>query len=446
VTDQPTAFNTWWSNFLEWVTFWNGSAPSPNELYFTMQCAFAPAAAAALAENPANVQEIGLLFGNSENATAPGGFVKCKAQGWGGDDWFPVLNGSQVRLGCTAIYQGSIGNLRSFTGDFACFAGAEIKLASAQVIRTYVHHNSFEWSNTVGSWRAPLGFAPPTYDIDCDPAGLYQGGVVPPDWPAGDVPPWADVTGCNGLTIKSDDISGETFEDGDEIPMWLAPLDPERPPAGVDVQIRAAEANPGGGPLRWAATASWPNAPDFTFIVGPDTDQHDWVFRLTCSDGTSKLVFYDPTGDGGNRRPDGDGPGDVLEECIGAAGEIGLDPSSWVPGLVDRIKCLFQWATSTTNTVDYELGRLQDAAAGTGLGDAAQIATAPYRTLGALSSGASQQTTITTGMGVITLPAVDELTASRIRLALSVLLGLAAIKSSIGMWSRAANSRVVDDR
>jgi hypothetical protein len=458
-TQVPTGSDreVYWRKVANWLNpFGNFTIPSDDALFLTLQCAFAPAAATALAENPQVLDRIGVSFAN-DGATAPGEFIECSRTGYdSGVDWFPTMNGAQVRLGCTARWNDMttwrpLSTVLSLTDNLSCMVGVELQLGNGSFIRSFTHKATggvpASWGNATGSWSGPESLFPPYTGLadDCNPTGYYTGGVVPPDWPAGDVPEWADVTGCNGLTVRSEDNTEAAFEPGDEVPMYLAPIDPAREPGAVDVAIRTAEGRPRGEPVRWEAFARWPVEPEFTFVVGDDIDQGDWVFRLTCSDGTSKSVYYDPTGEGGNRRVDDLDMSFDIDECFADAPELGLEPSSWVPGLVGRIKCLFSWSISMSRPPGYHLARMQNAVEGTGLGDAALIATAPYRTLGALSSGATPQTSIETGIGTVTLPSVDSLTADRIRLALSVLLGLVAIRASVGMWSRAANSKVADE-
>lgn len=440
-----------WERLKAWLNPFGGLAQPTGDLYLVTLCAFSPAMQAELAIAPAYVTSIDYKFGYWTSSSQTGAYPNVASFGCVADppgvDWFPVLNGSEVRMGCTVanpnfstFYGGPSGH-KARTQDFRCLLGVEIH-TNIGTIRSYEAGSG--WGNTGGVLVGTTSYFPQP-GTPCNTTGFNLDGVIPPNWTGGDLPPGADVTGCNGLTVKADNsLVGEVYEPGDTVELMIGAVDPERAPAAVDVRISVAEGRPRGEPIRWEGTARYPADPYFDFVVGPDSEPGQWMFLLTCSDGTENPVWFDPTGAGGNPR-DGEVGGFSLAGCIDTAGELGLDPDTWVPGLVGRLKCLAEWAVTPTKPLKWHTARLEATTSGTGFGDAAKIATAPSRILGGLSSGASDATSIETGMGTVNLPAVPESGASKIRLGLSVLIGLAAAKVSIGWWSRASNTRVADD-
>ena len=95
--------------------------------------------------------------------------------------------------------------------------------------------------------------------------------------------------------------------------------------------------------------------------------------------------------------------------------------------------------------ISWHAARFSQAMDDTALGDVRQIATAPSRVLGSMQGAVGTTGTITTGWGVVNLPAVDPGIASKIRLGLSVLIGLWAIRLSVRWLTAATNMRVGND-
>lgn len=409
-----------------------------------------------LSETPAEIRTIDFGFGeygywgtdtNRSVSWYPAG---CAVDGWGGDDWFPVLNGSELRLGCKLQHAWSSTDFLRSTGNAKCLLGTQINTSHGR-IRSYVtdgtaaagvFSNDGHFYNRWG-WRAtdPCGAT----------GGFNQNGVIPPNWPAdGENDQWADLSGCKGLTIKSlTDLTVEAVGPGDEIELFLAPVDTLRPPATVDVAIRVSEARGRDEPIRWASLARWPSHPTFTFVVGdePYVEPTQWVFHIECTDGTSKFIYYDPTGLGQNPNwGEYVGPaGFDLQGCLDDASELGLNPDTWVPGLVDRLQCLAEWVVTPRYPMRWHIQRLSTAMDDSALGDVRTVATAPSRVMSSMASSASQPSTITTGFGTVTLPAVDPATGNKIRLGLSVLVGLWAIRLSVRWLTAASNTKVGAD-
>lgn len=442
VNDQVGASLPTWKKVLNFLNpFGDVYQPAAGAVFLVLQCAFSPEMVADLQDLPVEVRSIYFQFKWNSGGF---GLVGCATTGWGGSDWFPLLDGSETRIGCKVVAYTTytpMSTWKSETNNFQCLQGIQIN-TSRGVIRSY----------TAGSSAGGVVVSGPTYRTNsssvCQSTGGYNlGGVIPPNWDPGSQP-WADLGGCKGLTIKSGtDLRTGSTSPGQEVPMALAAVDPDRSPGAVDVIIQPHEARPAGEAYRWVGYARWPTAPTFTFVVGPEpyTMVTQWVFTITCSDGTSKTLWYDPSGAGGNPDYSAVHPGFDWEACIAEAAEPGLDPDTWIPALVERIRCLVIWAVTPTYGISWHAARFSQAMDDTALGDVRQVATAPARVLGSMQGAAGTTSTITTGWGVVNLPAVDPGIASKIRLGLSVLIGLWAIRLTVRWLTAATNMRVGDD-
>lgn len=184
-------------------------------------------------------------------------------------------------------------------------------------------------------------------DEDCLP--FVKNGVpdqwTTPHWVPGGTPPWVHFEGCEGLTVMGEDISDEIMSVNQQVPLRIGPINPGNPPKPQHVEVFGLERVDVSVPETKVADLHWPNNRNFSYTVTEgNLDQYKWKFRLRCIDEDGKVsqrvVSYDETGRGGQST----GKQDTFDyqACISASPDIELNPSSWVPALVERLKCLAQ--------------------------------------------------------------------------------------------------------
>lgn len=292
---------------------------------------------------------------------------------------------------------------------------------------------------------APTSFEDPK----CDgvPAFVSPPGEEFPDdlgWPIGGAPGAADLSGCNGLTIIGDDVREVFLEPGDTVNMSLAAIDPDRPPAPMRVLV--AFDPPGWEIDGWEEIVSWPSSPGWVFPVPEGfTDAEAWAFFLEGEDGSKCSRFYDPSGQGDGVFYEPRQPLFDLQECLDDARDFTLDPTSWGGAAIDHLICYAKRLVYPERALSWWVAKFQAAHRGTALGDVMDMVRVGDRTIHAIEAGAVEANTIEIGgRPPITIPQPPEPWPGRIRLAFTVVIGLAVTARIFAMVAAALGYRDVN--
>ena len=407
--DNDASTKNWREKIWDWLPFTSGGAPPARAI--VVSCVASPSDIAWLKSHMGGVQR---MFFYSPTATsaysfqtygplflpATSGGVFCT-----NNTFWTTLKNAWYYLG-----QGESGSIVTFGCDAATSGVTDAQIRAM---------NRFK----VGD--GGLIFAIDRVDYVAD------GGFLPPEFNPDELPDWVEFHGCEGLTIKSADIRGDMFLGGEIIPMRVEARNPERPPAAQTVKVRQwtpsrVEPGPDGDAGKWSAviaTLAWPGEKNFNVTVdAKDIDSFNWNFLLECADGTSRFVAYDPSGEGGSRVVQ---PAFSLEDCFDKAHELGLDPTSWVPGLVDRLKCVGLWFITPPETMVSYVTMIREATVGGPVATMTELAIAPIRAARGFEGGKVNY--ITTGKGAITFPEIPLNGENLIRNSLILMAGFSLL-------------------
>lgn len=223
-----------------------------------------------------------------------------------------------------------------------------------------------------------------------------------PGWGVDDpLPPWATglLSGCEGLTVTSDDNSGEYFAEGDSVDFALEAIDAERPPNAQRVNVSLT--NPGDPGDTFSTTLSFSGAAvPFTAPVpaheelGPTEPRLlDYLtFVLRCDDGTVAYRYYDMSGSGGSYSTGGGGFD--LDACMAASADPGLNPVTWIPALVERLQCLSSWLFTPSKPVGWYLSSWSIKGRESAVADVLEIGSAPWTAVRNAGNTASSTQTV----------------------------------------------------
>ena len=432
----------------EGLSAWFGREPSwfqdtRNKIVYSVaQCDVHPLVVEKLAD-VTQVQEVTYYFRPvGSSATTATAALTCNSYGvWSGtgteydgyQNWFGALS-SPMKLGC--IHYFPSGNATTFVSGSYELCKTKISLSVAPDAIDYR-------PNLVDLWEgAPTTSCEGvTTPIGSEPDSCCTFPNFGPDDP---VPPWSTrLNGCQGMTITSEDRSGTYYEVGDSVSFTLSAVDPDRPPAASAFPVTIAM-NSGYPP---AQTTTRSSLGDFTMTVPKDGDRPnmedteprllDYItFDLRCADDTSNLIFYAPDGSGGPRRVD-PGTRSDLDGCLADAPSIGIDPDSWVPGLVERFRCLFEWAVTPSQPVAYHMALWQSDSRNSATGQAVELVSAPYNAVRTASTSATTKNTYSFAGQSFTLPQPPADLAQTLRFGIEVALIFGLGLKCLGILFRA---------
>lgn len=275
-----------------------------------------------------------------------------------------------------------------------------------------------------------------------DPA---VGGGGAPSW-GDDIPDWATLRGCAGITVKSPDYQDSIFLVDDVAEFRLAKRrgSDDIGPLRVRVEwTRTPQVTTTGEgilikDLGWF-TFNNDEVPFHQILEDGWTDPMSWDFMLYCDDGTQAPVQYDPSGRGGN--PASAETLFSLDDCIADASDWGLNP---IPALWDRIVCYVSWLLIPPRTTTYYVNSMRGRVGEGFLGEFVQLTLAPVSAAHSVSRNASSNRQVAFGERFIQFPEMDSGIKSVVTALLTITIGLSVLRRWMSWIRWAMNIRIPD--